>query len=227
LVDEAADFLGRGDLERARLSVGEAVQIDAEHPDVLALRGEITWLDGDVVTARTMLERATAADAGKADHHHLLARVCEELDDFPAMVEHDLAVLRLDAAADRRAGIGSADDLAFIEEEARRVLQALPDEFAERLRSVPVVLEPRPSEDIVREGLDPRALGLFEGPDDRARRTNAVHGRPTRIVLFYANLLATCRDDAELADEVEVTILHEIGHFFGLDEDGVADLGLE
>jgi predicted Zn-dependent protease with MMP-like domain len=227
LVDEAMEFLARGELDRARLSIGEALHIDAEHPEVLALRGELAWLEGDVAAGRALVERSVAAEPNHADHRHILGRMCEETGDFPAMVEHDLAVLRLDAAADRRAGIGRAADLAFIEDHARRVLEALPDELAERLRGVPVVLEPRPAEDVVREGFDPRALGLFEGPDDLARRSNAVHARPTRIVLFYANLLATCRGDAELAEEVEVTILHEIGHFFGLDEDGVADLGLE
>ncbi|RPI57721.1 MAG: hypothetical protein EHM50_11480, partial [Lysobacterales bacterium] len=50
---------------------------------------------------------------------------------------------------------------------------------------------------------------------------------PTRIVLFCSNLLVGFPDRDELAEQIEITILHEIGHFFGLDEDAVARLGLE
>jgi predicted Zn-dependent protease with MMP-like domain len=102
------------------------------------------------------------------------------------------------------------------------------------MQDVPVALEPRPNQGLVADGFDPRALGLFEGIDDQGQRSvGDMMGergdllRPTRIVLFYANLLATCASGEELAKEVVVTVLHEIGHFFGLDEDGVAALGLE
>src|SRR5688500_14364012 len=63
LVDEAMDFLARGELDRARLSIGEALHIDADHPEVLALRGELAWLEGDVAAGRALLERSIAAEA--------------------------------------------------------------------------------------------------------------------------------------------------------------------
>ena len=50
---------------------------------------------------------------------------------------------------------------------------------------------------------------------------------PTRIVLFWTNLLDVADDDDSLAEEVETTVLHEIAHYFGLDEEQVAALGLE
>jgi predicted Zn-dependent protease with MMP-like domain len=89
------------------------------------------------------------------------------------------------------------------------------------------VLEARPAEALVREGFDPRALGLFEGQGDLGQHSGATHDAPTRIVLFYANLLASFPDEDALREEIEVTILHEIGHFFGLDEDDMERLGLE
>lgn len=233
LVEEAHDFLADGHVEQAQRSADEARALAPDHPDVLCLCGELAWLSGDVERARTQLANAVELQPTHADAHHLLARIYEQLDDRERMIEHDLQVHRLDAAADRRAGLGSAADLDFIEREARRVLASLPPQFAERLGNVPVILEDRPHEDLVREGFDPRALGLFEGADDATGRmigdlmAGGTALRPTRIVLFYANLLATCRSDAELADQVEITILHEIGHFFGLDEDQVAALGLE
>jgi predicted Zn-dependent protease with MMP-like domain len=234
LLDEAFDFLADGEVEQAQASAGEAVAMAPEHPEVLRLQGELAWTLERDDEAQALLVRALEGNPQDADAHHLLARVHEARGDRAAMIEHDLAVLALDAAADARAGMGSPDDLRFIEECAREVLDALPDHFAERMADIPVVLEPRPSEGTVRDGFDARALGLFEGATDSLGRqisgfefVGSADLRPTRIVLYYANLLATCRDPEELADQVEVTILHEIGHFFDLDEDEVAALGLE
>mgnify|MGYP005813335487 CR=1 FL=1 len=49
---------------------------------------------------------------------------------------------------------------------------------------------------------------------------------PTRIVLFTSNLLASFADD-DLEEQVEITVLHEVGHYFGLDENDMVRLGLE
>ncbi|MCA9651243.1 MAG: metallopeptidase family protein, partial [Myxococcales bacterium] len=167
-------------------------------------------------------------DPGLADARYALARLLDEAGEHAARTEHDLAVLRLDAAAHRRAGLGGRRDLALIEEVAAEVLDRLPEPFASRLHDVPIVLEPRPGEAIVAEGFDPRAFGLFEGPDDHGRRRiDGIDPRPTRIVVFFANLLdAFGRDDEDLREQIEITLLHEIGHYFGLDEDQVDALGL-
>ncbi|MBC8068388.1 MAG: metallopeptidase family protein [Deltaproteobacteria bacterium] len=226
LVDEALELLGREQLEPARATIAEAIAMAPEHAEVRTLQAELALLDEDPAGARVHLEAALAVDPELADAHHLLARLLEDAGEHAAMVEHDLRVLELDGRADRRHAIGTPQDLAFIEEEARRTLATLPGHLADRVEDVPVILEARPSADIVREGFDPRALGLFEGPTDFGRRANTGDTRPTRIVLFYANLLAMAPDDDELAEQVEVTVLHELGHFFGLDEDDVADLGL-
>ncbi|MGB1698589.1 MAG: metallopeptidase family protein, partial [Nannocystaceae bacterium] len=107
---------------------------------------------------------------------------------------------------------------------ATRVLTALPEEFSCRLENVPVVLEARPSRALVATGFDPRALGLFEGLAD----ADAEHAGPipSRIVLFTRNLALEFPEKEELAEQVEITLLHEVGHFFGLDEEQVEALGL-
>jgi len=227
LVDEALDLLAREQLDGARATIAEAIAMAPEHGEVRTLQAELALADDDVAAARAHLEAAVRVDPDLADAHHLLARLLEDAGEHAGQLAHDVRVHELDSRNDRRLAIGSPDDLEFIEEHARRTLAMLPGHLAERVEDVPVILEARPSLDIVREGFDPRALGLFEGPTDFGRRSTGGHDtRPTRIVLYYANLLASSPDDDELATQVEITVLHELGHFFGLDEDDVADLGL-
>jgi predicted Zn-dependent protease with MMP-like domain len=226
LVREALELLDAERLDAAARNLAEARAIAADDAAVLAALGELSWARGELVAARDQLGAAVVADPEHADAHYALARLHQDAGEHALAVRHDLQVLRLDAAAHRRAGLGSRRDLVMIEQTAARTLEELPEPFASRLRDVPVVLEPRPSRDLVEEGFDPRALGLFEGPDDLGRRMHAVAERPSRIVVFFANLLDAFPHDDDLCEQVEVTLLHEIGHFFGLDEDEVDALGL-
>lgn len=224
LVREADDLLTGGDAEGAQRSLAEAEAMAPEHPDVLRLRAELLFDAGEDAAAEARLRKVVAAAPDDADAHHLLATILGDRDDFPGMVEHNLEVLRIDTDKDRRGGIGSVADVAFIEEICHETLEQIPEPFRSKLDGVPIVLEARPSIGHVETGFDPRAVGMFEGNESGV---GGVADRPTRIVVFYANLIATCVDDEEIEAQVEITLLHEIGHFFGLDEDGVAALGLE
>lgn len=192
------------------------------HPEVLFGRARLVWHSQGPLAAHDLLEKAVAADATHADAVHALAQAAEARGEHARMVELFLKVHALDARAHREARIGSRRDVDHIERVAREVLAALPSPFGERLTHVPVVLEARPSRAEVREGTDPRLLGLFDGPTDGDTATPA----PTRIVLYVNNLLWAFPDDDELDEEIEITLLHEIGHFFRLDEDDMERLGL-
>lgn len=226
LVDVAWDALERDAPAEARARWAEAQALAPDHPDVLWLGADLAMADEDWPRARARLEALLVQQPDLADAHDALARVFEQLGQIKAMTAHALRVHALDARADRRRAVGTPQQLQFIEEEVRRVLASVPEQLAARLRNVPIVLEPRPSFALVREGFDPRALGLFEGTTDGGIASDTVVVSPTRIVLFYANLLAICDDPESLAEEIEITVLHEIGHFFGLSEDEVDALGL-
>jgi predicted Zn-dependent protease with MMP-like domain len=226
LVREGLELLDAGREDAAYRNLREAQQLAPHEPSVLAALGELCMAREQWSAAREHLQAAVAADPELADAHYALARLHQDAEEHALQVRHDLEVLRLDAAAHRRAGLGSRRDLALIEAIAGQTLEDLPEPFASRLRDVPVVLEPRPSRALVEEGFDPRALGLFEGPDDFGRQTLVVAERPSRIVVFFANLLDAFPRAEDLREQVEVTLLHEIGHFFGLDEDEVDALGL-
>jgi len=79
----------------------------------------------------------------------------------------------------------------------------------------------------VEAGLDPRVLGLFNGAPHGERGATADMPGVTEIVLFRQNIERVAADDDELRDEIRTTLLHEAGHFFGLDEEGLARLGLD
>ena len=224
LLREVVADLGRGKRETAAATLAEAEAMAPDDPSVLRLRAELLFDAGDDAGARPLLERVLATRPDDADAHHVLGMILGRADDFAGMVRHNLEVWRLDGQADRRDGLGSTADTAFIDQRCREVLDGIPEPFKSKLAGVPVILEARPSRGHVETGFDPRAVGMFEGSEHGGL---VVADRPTRIVVFYANLLATCHSDAELVDQLEITLLHEIGHFFGLDEDGVAALGLE
>jgi predicted Zn-dependent protease with MMP-like domain len=223
-LDAVDERLGDGDFAGARAALARAAAFaNSEHPEVLFADACIAWDEHGPEQAAALLARVVAADPSHADAHHALARCAEERGDTKRAIEHFLRVHRLDARSDREARVGTRRELDHIDAVAREVLAALPSPFAERLEHVPVVLERRPSRALVEEGFDPRSLGLFEGATDGDTSTPT----PTRIVLFVNNLLAEFPEDPELSEEIEITLLHEIGHFFNLDEDDMERLGLD
>jgi len=127
-----------------------------------------------------------------------------------------------DAAAERRPSpVFDENELVKAAEE---LLAELPDEITSRLGHVPILVEERPARHLVEEGFDPRALGLFDGPpySEQGSTGPALN----RIVLYRACIAAVSRTARQAREEVRTTLLHETAHFFGLDEDEVARLGL-
>jgi predicted Zn-dependent protease with MMP-like domain len=223
-LDAFEEHLDDGELARAAeaLAAAEALR-GSDHPEVLFGKACLAWEQDGPESAIPWLERVMAIAPDHADACYALGCAAEERGDGEAMIEHYLRVHALDARADRAARLGSDAELAQIERVAAEVLAELPERFASLLGHVPVVLEQRPSRSLVRDGFDPRALGLFDGPEHGDHGTPA----PTRIVLFVNNLLADFPDPDELEEQVEITLLHEIGHYFGLDEDDMVRLGLD
>src|SRR3989304_5915153 len=106
---------------------------------------------------------------------------------------------------------------------AAHALDGLPDEFRKRMENVVVVVEDYPSvEDAASAGI-PREelLGLFHGVTrpEQEWRGGAPSQLPERIVLYKRNIEAVCSTEEELVEEIRLTVLHEIGHYFGLSEE--------
>jgi predicted Zn-dependent protease with MMP-like domain len=101
-----------------------------------------------------------------------------------------------------------------------RALDGIPDELARLVRNVVVLVEDEPPED---EPDD--LLGLYDGVALTERDGTLTPQLPDRIFVFRLPLLEMCADEDELVDEVEITVVHEIAHHFGIDDDRLHDLG--
>jgi predicted Zn-dependent protease with MMP-like domain len=106
-------------------------------------------------------------------------------------------------------------------------LDEIPEALAKRLENVAVVVEAWPSREQL-ERLAPGAtlLGLYEGVPLTARGPLSYSGvAPDRITIFQGPLSRRARDVEELAAQVRVTVLHEVGHYFGMDDARLRELG--
>jgi predicted Zn-dependent protease with MMP-like domain len=116
-----------------------------------------------------------------------------------------------------------------IRKEVVKVLDRLPKRFRDRLRNIEIVVEKRPSAGLLRaEGLDPRhdtLYGLYQGVPLPERSEFDAPMLPDKITIFSEPLLADFPDPEELRSEIRLTVLHEMAHYFGMDEDEIEDLG--
>ncbi|MEO7033591.1 MAG: metallopeptidase family protein [Polyangiaceae bacterium] len=228
--EELDEFLGEfqellgADPEAAMELVDGVDEAFASHPLIRIAHAHAVWVTKGAATARAELEVLVAAEPDFSDAHYALADVYGELKEDALRVTHFMRVLELDEKDDAEAGFDASGFQELIVKSAEAALAGLPAPYLERLKDVPVLLEQRPSKSLVKDGFDPRALALFEGPDSS---TEGEAPRPTRIVLYTANLPAEFEDEEELASEVEITLLHEIGNYYSLSDEELDRLGLE
>jgi predicted Zn-dependent protease with MMP-like domain len=113
------------------------------------------------------------------------------------------------------------------------VLETLPQEFRERIHNLAVFVEdqprqPRKSRRAAGKNAPskPRGLilGVYQGRPATQRSVFDLPTGPDRIILYQKNIEAVCRTEAEIRHEVRQTVLHELGHYFGLDEAQLKDV---
>ena len=96
------------------------------------------------------------------------------------------------------------------EEHVAAALDSLPEHLAKALDNVAVVVEEENRE-------EPDLYGLFDWPEYM----------PAKISIYWRPLVEDFPDPAELEEQIRVTVLHELAHYFGMDEDRIADLGYD
>lgn len=116
-----------------------------------------------------------------------------------------------------------------LREEAARVLDELPEEFRRQLHNIEIVVQKRPSKhqlaEMDLESHEEVIYGLYEGVPLPNRSTFDPPILPDKITLFSEPLLSDFPDPDELREQIRLTVIHEIGHYFGLDDDEIEKLG--
>ncbi|WP_428264088.1 metallopeptidase family protein [Haliangium sp.] len=223
---EALIVLGDGEdnAGEARALLSELDGCAIEDPASWARAGDLYLVLGDLAAAEGAYQSCVALDDTWADAYHGLGSLYLERGDHAAAVHAWLRTRELDLEA--------PDEPHHLDpEEFERVAEAALAEIPERpralLANVPILIDSVPDEALVREGIDPRLLGLFSGvplPDKSTAGGQAPH--LDVIHLFQRNLERVCHTSEQLADEIRITVLHETAHFFGLDDDELHELGL-
>ncbi len=107
-------------------------------------------------------------------------------------------------------------------------MNAIPEGFSQYLREVVIDVEEMPDEATCRELRlrDPRTLlGLYRGTPLTQRHVEAPYRFPERIVIYQQNIERICRTREQMVDQIRRTVLHEVGHHFGLNERQLRELG--
>lgn len=110
-------------------------------------------------------------------------------------------------------------------DEVEATLARLPSPLREKAARLPVTFERIPNTGLQADGIAPDTLGLFVGPDFAEEESVPM---PPQIILFLENIWDMAEGDEGLyREEVVTTLLHELGHYLGLDEGDLTDRGLE
>jgi len=105
------------------------------------------------------------------------------------------------------------------EDQVRAALDELPPHIAQALENIAVVVEDENPE-------DPDLLGLYHGVP-LPERGDMAGALPDKISIYRVPLEESFADPAELREEIRITVLHELAHYFGLDENRIAELGYD
>lgn len=212
-----------GECALALESLLKVLDVEEDHPEALLEAGIAQFELARFAEATSSLERLSAAYPDEPWAHHYLGLIAERTgadpsahferarrlapDEFPPPVHLDAPQFDL-AVAD--------------------AIAALPDHARPHLANVIINVEALPSDDELKEGLSPTILGVFHGTpvDERSVLEPGDH-HTARITLFQKNLERFATSRAELLEEIRITVLHEVGHLLGLDEDELYERGLD
>jgi len=217
-----------GDPNQALELFDRCVDLDPDWADAWAARAgaliELALLD----EAAENIRKAISLDRNHAEALYLRAMV---LDLQRRFREADAAYRRAHRAAPDRNSIPyrmSRKDFAMTVQEA---LWQLPAEFRNRMNAAGVevrILEVPDPQTMLESGLSPLVLGSFQGNTVFEEGvTVAPPIVPPLIYLYQRNIERVCTSREQVRTEIQVTVLHEVGHYFGLEEEDLARLNLD
>jgi len=111
-------------------------------------------------------------------------------------------------------------------EVVEEALDSLPQEFRSRIRNVAVLVEDIPPNQPLPQAGQPRrlVLGVFHGVPTTKKSIFDLPTGPDHIVLYQKNIEAVCSGESEVRKQIRLTVIHELGHYFGMNEDQLKDV---
>ncbi len=223
---QALNDLGRSEDALAR--VDAALRIAPGRGDALHERGVALFDLSKFGDAKTAFTRALAIQPEDAFTHQMLGLTLEQIGE-PATAETELKRALELAPVDLTAPILiSVNDF---QQEVDAVVASLPSDRRTKVRAIKIEIAdlPDPSDlAAVKPPFPPTILGLYRGPVGHAASVPPQPGEePPSIVLYRKNLARAVKTRRELSEQIRDTLLHEIGHLEGLDEDDLRRRGME
>lgn len=234
LPDEPVGYLLRAEILSAGGEVEEAVSLlrdvlaeDEEIPGARTILGSVLFEGCRFDEAVSELQRAVTDEPNDARAHFLLG-VLEE-----RRGNGERSRQLLGRAAKLEEQFRSVKPMSEAEFEAvvREALAELPEDVAKALENVSVQIDGFPEDELLRSvdpPFDPFLLGLFQGtPLGDKSFFDGAGDLPPTVIIFQRNLELACATREELLEQIAITVVHEIGHYLGLDEDDLAERGID
>ncbi len=212
------------DLEGALFLVRRASKTSGDVAVYRAFEGQILFELGRFAEARRFLEQAVILDSDSAHAHYHLGLVLERLDEDEVA---QAAFASANARDPEHYPLPTPMDEAAFRRAASDAIANIPRSIRELVEHVPVLVREFPDTELIeQENVSPQILGLFSGVPRTEAAVTAQARDVDRVFLFKRNLEKVCRTHAELVEQIQITVKHEIGHYLGLDEDDLERLGL-
>jgi Flp pilus assembly protein TadD len=225
LEGQALNDLGRSDEALARIEV--ALRTAPGRGDALHEKGVALFDLSRFDEAKATFLRALQVQPDDAYSHQMLGLTLEQLGDQEGADRELARALEL-------APTELSPPVMIPVDEFRReidaIVDALPAERRARVKSIEVQIAdlPDPADlAAVKPPFPPTILGLYRGPVGKPHVAPSPDGEPPSIVLYRKNLGRAVKTRAELTEQIRDTLLHEIGHLEGLDEDDLRRRGME
>ena len=225
LEGQALNDLGRSDEALGRIEV--ALRIAPGRGDALHEKGVALFDLSRFADAKLAFQRALEIQPEDAYSHQMLGLALEQLGDNAAAEKELARALEL---APTELSPAVVISVAEFQREIDAIVDALSAERRQHVKAIKIEVAdlPDPADlAAVKPPFPPTILGLYRGPVGRAHVAPMPEGEAPSIVLYRKNLGRAVKTRAELTEQIRDTLLHEIGHLEGLDEDDLRRRGME
>ena len=212
-----------GEFEAALDSFAKVLHLDPEHGEAQLERALVLFEQGRFGEAKKAFEKLAREFPEEPWSPHYLGLLAERRGEDPEPWFKKARAIDPEEFPSPTHLTGAEFDDAVAQAIAKLPAHARP-----HLDNAVISVEPIPTDAEIKEGLSPLILGVFHGtPIDERLDLHPGHQETVRITLFQKNLERFARDRAELLEEIRITVLHEVGHLLGLDEDELYERGLD